>query len=92
MEPQVAPALSPYALFLQSNAAKAQAALVKCEAPSPGFSPAPLPAKRNAMLLTYEEEEAEYRALHGTSWGQRPVSVGFAEPIEVPLHRDSPYE
>ena len=77
--------LSPYALFLQRNAAQAATAQHGLSSLSLSLShPAPAaPVVKNAMLLSYEEEEAEYRAKHGTSWAPLSPIVYFAEPIEV---------
>ena len=77
--------LSPYALFLQRNAAQVATAQQGLSSLSLSLShPAPAaPVVKNAMLLSYEEEEAEYRAKHGTSWAPLSPIVYFAEPIEV---------
>ena len=74
--------LSPYALFLQRNAAQAATAQQGLSLSLSYPAPAALVVK-NAMLLSYEEEEAEYRAKHGTSWAPLSPIVYFAEPIEV---------
>ena len=83
--------LSPYALFLQRNAA--QAALLLGESlhlqspvgtvPAPVHVPAPVAVPRNAMLMTYEEEEAEYIEKHGTTWAPRSPVVFFADAVDV---------
>ena len=75
--------LSPYALFLARNAAQAAAAQPCLSSLSLSPPPAPVASARNAMLLTYEEEEAEYRAKHGTSWAPLSPTVYFSEPIEI---------
>ena len=76
--------LSPYALFLQRNAAQAATAQQGLSLSLSLSHPAPAaPVVKNAMLLSYEEEEAEYRAKHGTSWAPLSPIVYFAEPIEV---------
>ena len=74
--------LSPYALFLARNAAQAAAAQ-PCLSLSLSPPPPQVASARNAMLLTYEEEEAEYRAKHGTSWAPLSPTVYFSEPIEI---------
>jgi hypothetical protein len=75
--------LSPYALFLARNAAQAAAAQPCLSSLSLSPPPPQLASARNAMLLTYEEEEAEYRAKHGTSWAPLSPTVYFSEPIEI---------
>lgn len=75
--------LSPYALFMARNAAQAAAAQPCLSSLSLSPPPPQVASARNAMLLTYEEEEAEYRAKHGTSWAPLSPTVYFSEPIEI---------